>query len=95
MFEVFEKSIAGRTLAIEVGKVAKQADGAAIVRYGNTVVLVTACSSREASEKKDFVPLTVDYEERLYAAGKIPGSFIRREGRPSEEAIITSHKILF
>lgn len=93
MFEVFERSVAGRMLVVEIGKVARQADGAAIIRYGNTVVLVTACSSREPSEKRDFVPLTVDYEERLYAAGKIPGSFIRREGRPTEEAIITSRLI--
>jgi polyribonucleotide nucleotidyltransferase len=93
MFKAFEKSIADRTLAIEMGKMAQQADGAAVVRYGNTVVLVTACASSELSEKRDFVPLTVDYEERLYAAGKIPGSFIRREGRPSEEAIITSRLI--
>ncbi len=93
MSEVFQKSIAGRTLSIEVGKFALQADGAAVVRYGNTVVLVTACASLELSDKRDFVPLTVDYEERLYAAGKIPGSFIRREGRPSEEAIITSRLI--
>ena len=93
MFEVFERSIAGRVFAIEIGKLAQQADGAAAVHYGNTVTLVTVCASPELSEKRDFVPLTVDYEERLYAAGKIPGSFIRREGRPSEEAIITSRLI--
>ena len=90
---IFEKSIAGRTLVIEAGKLAHQADSSTVVRYGNTVVLVTVCVSHEASEKRDFVPLTVDYEERLYAAGKIPGSFFRREGRPSEEAIITSRLI--
>jgi len=93
MFEVFERSVAGRSLTVEVGKLAQQTNGAAVVRYGNTVVLVTVCSSREPSEKRDFVPLTVDYEERLYAAGKIPGSFFRREGRPSQEAIITSRLI--
>jgi len=93
VFEVFERSIAGRVFAIEIGKLAQQADGAAAVHYGNTVTLVTVCASPELSEKRDFVPLTVDYEERLYAAGKIPGSFIRREGRPSEEAIITSRLI--
>jgi polyribonucleotide nucleotidyltransferase len=90
---IFEKSIAGRTLTIEVGKLAQQANGAVVVRYGDTVVFITACASREPMERIDFVPLTVDYEEKLYAAGKIPGSFIRREGRPSEEAIVTCRLI--
>jgi len=89
MPDVFEKSIANRILTIETKKFAQQANGAAIVRYGDTVVLVTVCTSHEPTEKVSFVPLTVDYEEKLYAAGKIPGSFIRREGRPSEEATIT------
>ena len=93
MADVFERVIADRTLSIQVAKFAQQADGAVAVRYGNTVVLVTACVSSEPREGIDFVPLTVDYEERLYAAGKIPGSFIRREGRPTEEAIITSRLI--
>ncbi len=93
MSDVFTCSVAGRTLSIQVGKFAQQANGAVAVQYGNTVVLVTACASSESREEIDFVPLTVDYEERLYAAGKIPGSFIRREGRPSEEAIITSRLI--
>ena len=89
MPDVFEKSIANRILTIETKKLAQQANGAAIVRYGDTVVLVTVCASHEPTEKVSFIPLTVDYEEKLYAAGKIPGSFIRREGRPSEEATIT------
>jgi polyribonucleotide nucleotidyltransferase len=93
MSDVFERSVAGRALSIQVGKFAQQANGAVAVQYGNTVVLVTACASSEPREEVDFVPLTVDYEERLYAAGKIPGSFIRREGRPSEEAVITSRLI--
>jgi polyribonucleotide nucleotidyltransferase len=93
MSDVFERVIAGKTLSIQVAKFAKQANGAVAVQYGNTVVLVTACVSSEPREGIDFVPLTVDYEERLYAAGKIPGSFIRREGRPTEEAIITSRLI--
>ena len=88
-----ECSIAGRTLSIQVGKFAWQANGAVAVQYGSTVVLVTACAGSEPREGLDFVPLVVDYEERLYAAGKIPGSFIRREGRPTEEAIITSRLI--
>jgi len=93
MADVFECSIAGRVLGIQVGKFAQQANGAVAMRYGNTLVLVTACASSEPREGIDFVPLTVDYEERLYAAGKIPGSFIRREGRPTEEAVITDRLI--
>lgn len=93
MTDIFERSIAGRTLSIEVGKFAQQADGSVAVRYGDTVVLVTACTSSEPREGIDFAPLTVDYEERLYAAGKIPGSFIRREGRPTQEAVITARLI--
>jgi len=84
----FECNIGGRRLVIESGKLAGQASGAVTVRYGDTVVLVTACISSEPREGVDFLPLTVDYEERLYAAGKIPGGFIRREGRPSQEAIL-------
>jgi len=93
MSDVLERSVAGRAISIQVGKLAQQASGAVAVQYGNTVVLVTACVSPEPREGVDFVPLTVDYEERLYAAGKIPGSFIRREGRPTEEAVITSRLI--
>jgi polyribonucleotide nucleotidyltransferase len=93
MSEVFGCSIAGKVFSIEVGKFAGQADGAAAVRYGDTVVLVTACANPEPRGGLDFTPLTVDYEERLYAAGKIPGSFFRREGRPSEEAILAGRLI--
>ena len=93
MSDVFERSVAGKILSMRVGKFAQQANGAVAVQYGNTVVLVTACASSEPREGIDFAPLTVDYEERLYAAGKIPGSFIRREGRPTEEAVITSRLI--
>jgi polyribonucleotide nucleotidyltransferase len=82
--------IGGRSLTIDSGKLAGQADAAVTVSYGDTVVLVTACISSEPREGGDFLPLTVDYEERLYAAGKIPGGFIRREGRPSEEATLAS-----
>ncbi len=84
-----ECTIGGRKLTIETGKLANQADSAVTVRYGDTVVLVTACVSPKPREGTDFLPLTIDYEERLYAAGKIPGGFIRREGRPSEEATLT------
>ncbi|MBI2860001.1 MAG: polyribonucleotide nucleotidyltransferase [Chloroflexi bacterium] len=86
--ETFEASIAGRTFSIETGKLAGQANAAVTVRYGDTLVLVTVCASKYPREGIDFLPLTVDYEERLYAAGKIPGGFIRREGRPSEEAVL-------
>lgn len=84
--QTFECNIGGRNLTIETGKLAGQASGSVTVRYGETVVLVTACVSSEPREGIDFLPLTIDYEERLYAAGKIPGGFIRREGRPSQEA---------
>ncbi len=84
------REIAGRPLTIETGKLAKQANGSVTVRYGDTIVLVTVVTSPEPREGTDFLPLTVDYEERLYAAGKIPGGFIRREGRPSQEATLAS-----
>lgn len=85
--------LGGRELIIETGRLAKQANGAAFMRYGDTVVLVAATSSPEPREGIDFFPLTVDYEERLYAVGKIPGGFIKREGRPSEKAILSSRLI--
>jgi polyribonucleotide nucleotidyltransferase len=82
--------VAGRSLSFETGRVAEQANGAVIVRYGESVVLSTAVMSKEPREGVDFFPLTCDYEEKLYAAGKIPGGFIRREGRPTEAAILAS-----
>jgi polyribonucleotide nucleotidyltransferase len=82
--------VAGRQVTMSTGSVAEQASGAVLVRSGDTVVLCTAIMSREPREGIDFFPLTVDYEEKLYAAGKIPGAFLRREGRPSEQAILTS-----
>jgi polyribonucleotide nucleotidyltransferase len=86
----FQREIGGKPLIVETGALAEQANGAVTVTYGETVVLVTACISTEPREGQDFLPLTVDYEERLYAAGKIPGSFFRREGRPGQEAVLTS-----
>ena len=83
-----EAEIGGKSFSLEAGKLAEQADGAVIVRYGDTVVLATAVASKEPREGADFFPLTVDYEERMYAAGKIPGGFIKRESRPSEAAIL-------
>lgn len=85
--------IAGRPLVVEVGQVAKQANGAALVRYGDTVVLVTATASKEPREGIDFFPLTVDFEEKQYAAGKIPGGFIKREGRATELATLSARLI--
>ncbi|MBI4504418.1 MAG: polyribonucleotide nucleotidyltransferase [Chloroflexi bacterium] len=86
----FETVIGGRPLVFETGKLAGLAHGAVTVRYGDTIILATATMSREPREGIDFFPLTVDFEERLYAAGKIPGGFLRREGRPSEQAILTA-----
>lgn len=90
--QVFSIDWAGRKLTVEIGQMAKQANGAALVRYGDTAVLCTATASKEP-KKLDFFPLTVNYEERLYAVGKIPGGFIKREGRPSEKAILASRLI--
>src|SRR5258706_472492 len=82
--------IAGRTLTIETGRYAEQADGAVAVRYGDTLLLATVVGAHQAREGIDFFPLTVDYEEKMDAAGKIPGSFFKREGRPTQTAILTS-----
>ena len=84
--------VGGRTLTLETGKIAKQANGAVLARYGDTVVLVTACMDTKANDR-DFLPLTVDYREYTYSAGKIPGGFFKREGRPSEREILTSRMI--
>jgi polyribonucleotide nucleotidyltransferase len=88
-----ERELAGRTLRIETGKVAKQAGGAVWVYQGDTVVMATATMSRETRPGIDFFPLTCDYEERKYAVGKIPGGFVKRGGRPSEKAILNSRLI--
>ena len=93
MIKKVELQFHGRPLSIEVGRVAKQADGAALVRYGETVVLVTAVAAKELKLDTDFFPLTVDYQERTFAAGKIPGGFFKREGRPSEKEILTCRLI--
>ncbi len=85
----YETEVAGRKLILETGKYAKQAAGSVLVRYGDTVVLATAQASEEPVAA-DFLPLTVEFEERHYAVGKIPGSFMRREGRPGEKAILSA-----
>lgn len=90
MSQTFEHQISGRNIRIETGKLSEQANGAVTVSYEGTVVLVTVCATEESREGADFFPLTVDYEERLYAAGKIPGGFIRREGRPSQAATLAA-----
>jgi polyribonucleotide nucleotidyltransferase len=86
-------TIGGREFSIETGKLAKQADGSVQVRYGDTAVLVTACSNKKPRENADFFPLTVDYRENYYAAGRIPGGFFKREGKPSEKEVLTSRLI--
>lgn len=93
MSRIYSMELAGRTLSAEIGKVAEQANGAVIIRYGDTVVLSTATASEKPREGIDFFPLSVDYEERLYAVGKIPGGFIKREGKPTENAVLTSRVI--
>lgn len=93
MSNKFSMELAGRTLTIETGKLAQLANGSALVRYGDTVVISTATASSSPREGIDFFPLSVDYEERLYAVGKIPGGFIKREGKPSERAVLTSRNI--
>ncbi len=93
MYRSYSMDLAGRTLTAEIGRVAELANGAVLLRYGETVVLVTATASEKPREGIDFFPLSIDYEERLYSVGKIPGGFIKREGRPSEKAILTSRCI--
>jgi len=90
--QTFSTELGGRPLTIEIGQLAKQANGAALIRYGDTAVLATVVASKQPKDL-DFFPLTVNYEEKLYAAGKIPGGFLKREGRPGESAILTSRLI--
>src|SRR3989338_7950078 len=85
--------VGSEELTIETGRMAKQSDGAVTVQYGGTVVLTTVVAASELKENQDFFPLTVDYRERTYAAGKIPGGFFKREGRPTEKEILTSRLI--
>ncbi|WP_297133552.1 polyribonucleotide nucleotidyltransferase [Terrisporobacter sp.] len=95
MFEhkIFTMDLAGRELSVEIGKIAQLASGSAILRYGETMVMVNVSKSAQPREGVDFFPLSVDYEERLYSVGKIPGGFLKREGKPSEKAILTSRLI--
>ncbi|MFQ6943997.1 MAG: polyribonucleotide nucleotidyltransferase [Clostridia bacterium] len=93
MYRKFETELAGRKLIVETGRVAELANGDAIIHYGDTVVMVNVTASKEPREGIDFFPLSVDYEEKLYAVGKIPGSFQKREGKPADKAILTSRAI--
>ena len=93
MFKTFETELAGRKLVIENGKIAELANGSVMVRYGETVVMVNVTASKEPKEGIDFFPLSVDFEEKLYSVGKIPGGFSKREGKPSDKAILTSRAI--
>ena len=93
MFKVYETELAGRKLAIETGKMAGLANGSVLVRYGDTCVMVNVTASKEPKYGIDFFPLSVDYEEKLYSVGKIPGSYTKREGKPSDKAILTSRAI--
>ncbi|MCH8029842.1 MAG: polyribonucleotide nucleotidyltransferase [Candidatus Dadabacteria bacterium] len=88
-----EKEVFGRRFELETGRIAKQADGSVLARYGETVVLATIVASKERSEGEDFLPLTVNYQEKTYAAGKIPGGYFKREGRPTEKEVLTSRLI--
>ena len=93
MIHVVEIDIAGRTLRLETGRAAKQADGSIWASYDDTVVLATAVASQTAKPGIDFLPLTVDYQEKTYAAGKIPGGYFKREGQPTEKEKLTSRLI--
>lgn len=93
MFKTYSMELAGRTLTIETGKMAGLANGSVLVKYGETEVLVNVTASKEPREGIDFFPLSVDYQERLYAVGKIPGSFTKREGKPTDKAILVSRVI--
>src|ERR1700755_827994 len=93
MHHTVEIDLGGRIITLETGEVAKQANGAVVVRSGDAVVLVTACMADQPKPGAGFFPLTVDYREYTYAAGRIPGGFIKREGRPSEREILTSRQI--
>ena len=93
MVNQYETELAGRKLVFETGKMAGLANGSVLVRYGDTVVMVNVTASKQPREGIDFFPLSVDYEEKLYAVGKIPGSFIKREGKPADKAILTARAI--
>lgn len=92
-FKSFSMELGGRTLTVDIGRVAAQANGAAFMHYGDTTVLCTATASKEPREGVDFFPLSIEYEEKMYSVGKIPGGFNKREGKASEHAVLTSRVI--
>ena len=92
-YKTFRYTLAGRPLVIETGKMAGLANGSVLIRYGETVLLCCATASAKPRDGIDFLPLSVDYDERMYAAGKIPGGYLKREGKPSEKAVLTSRVI--
>ena len=92
-YKVFETTLAGRPLKVETGKMAGLANGACLITYGETAILATATASAKPRDGIDFLPLSVDFDEKMYAVGRIPGGYLRREGRPSEKAILTSRVI--
>ena len=93
MYKKFETSFAGKKLVVETGKMANLSNGSCLVRYGDTAVLVNVNMSKEPKEGIDFLPLSVDYDERLYAVGKIPGGYIKREGKPTDAATLAARQI--
>ena len=93
MFKSYSMELAGRTLVVETGKMAELSNGSALIRYGDTVVMVNVTASKQPRDGIDFFPLSVDYEEKLYSVGKVPGSFMKREGKPSEKAVLVSRVI--
>ena len=93
MYKTYEMELAGRTLRIDIGRVAAQANGAAFMHYGDTTVLSTATASEKPRDGIDFFPLSVEFEEKMYAVGKIPGGFKKREGRASDNAVLTARVI--
>src|SRR5690554_1296725 len=93
MKKVFEMTLAGRKLVVETGELAQFANGSCLVRYGDTVLLTTATASSSPRPGIDFFPLSIDYEEKFYSVGRFPGGFIKREGRPTEKAILTCRVI--
>lgn len=93
MVQVFELELGGKKMSFEIGRLAKQANASVLARHGDTVLLVTSVLAEKAREGLDFFPLLVDFEERFYSAGKVPGGFIKREGRPSETAVLSGRMI--
>ena len=92
-YKTFSMELCGRTLSVDIGRASAQANGACLMHYGNTTILATATASKEPRDGVDFFPLSVEYEEKMYAVGKIPGGFNKREGKASEHAILTSRVI--